>query len=473
VRLALIMAHGWLKLSGVFLSVALAGRVTANPSDGRLAGTFEGIECEYSPGREELARLLARRFAMHNQEMAAVLAIKKPAATSVVPLSPAEMRADRSSYLGGITRQLGMEKPTALQEECYDAFLDNYEEDMELYALMRECLDTFQVIKRFTIWDRDELIRQLSTGDKIAGFTYDPVTHKGDVTFGTTMNRQDDRFKDLAAKREKLHRTYAMSIGQENGRTVYRGSVSPKKPTPTPGLSTAAVTPPVETGKSSELLPVIIPSDLANLSAVELAPKLWDGRDDDSLITMLGYFARMKESIPLVDPTLAFVVLHETTELGIMDHYFHGPDRRWFCDGVANYMPWRVVRDLHGTTVATTVYNLADQLVRSAPMREQADLRKWPATEKQTEDDQHSELNSARYAFAANAVFLMHAHAGEDILPRLFGEIGKTKPDKVSIKTVEKAWKKLTGIKLDTILAEAVKPMPTSTVTPPPVSPRP
>ncbi len=447
-------------LAGVSLVSLLFGvsLAAAEPSAGRLAGTFEGIGCEYSPGREELARLLAHRFAVHNQEVAAAMAAQKSVPVPVVPLSPAEMRANRAAYLGGIAAQLGLAKVTSLQEECYDAFLNNYDQVMTAMGIMRNASDTLQVIKRFMIWDRDDLILRLGAGETLAGFSYDPVTKKGDVTFGFSKNWQDDRFKDLAAKREKLRRDYRMSIGQEGEKTVYRGSVSPKKP----ALPAAAATanPPVDAGKSSELFPVVIPSELAKVPAAELAHKLWDGRGGDSLATMLKNISEMKDSIPLVDPTIAFVVLHETTELGIIDHYFHGSDRRWFCDGVANYVPWRVVRDLHGATAATAVYNLADQLVRSAPLREQADLRKWPATENQTDEDQHSKLNGARYAFAANVVFLMHAHAGEDILPRLFHEIGRTKPDKVSIKTVAKAWKKLTGTKLDAILAEAVKPPP-------------
>jgi hypothetical protein len=173
--------------------------------------------------------------------------------------------------------------------------------------------------------------------------------------------------------------------------------------------------------------------------------------------------AKMPDGIPQLDPQLAFIVLHETTEVGIIDRYFHGPDRRWFCDGVANYVPWRVVRDLHGADAAGRVYNLPEALAHAAPLREKADLRKWPAVENESAEEQLSELDGARYAFAANAVFLMDERGGNDILPRLFTEIGKTNPNKVSIKTVEKAWQKLTGTKLDTILADAVKPLPSAT----------
>ena len=105
-----------------------------------------------------------------------------------------------------------------------------------------------------------------------------------------------------------------------------------------------------------------------------------------------------------MDSHIAYLVLHETTEVGIVDRYFRGPDRRWFCDGVANYVPWRVARDLHGEDAAKTIYYLPEQLERYVAFREKADLHKWPSAENQSEEDQHSDLNRARYAFAANAI---------------------------------------------------------------------
>lgn len=211
--------------------------------------------------------------------------------------------------------------------------------------------------------------------------------------------------------------------------------------------------------------PVVITSALAGQPDEVVAGKLWsDGKP--AIQEILGYIAHMADEIPRRDPQLAYLVLHETTEIGIIDHYMRGPDRRWFCDGVANYVPWRVVRDLHGVQVADAIYNLREQLAKHAAFREQADLRKWPAAENQTDEEHRTPLDAARYAFAAHAIFLMNERAGDDVLPRLFTEIGKTKPKKTSIKKIEKAWKKLSGGKLDDLLADAGKipasPAPTA-----------
>ncbi|HVU35972.1 MAG TPA: PDZ domain-containing protein [Opitutaceae bacterium] len=96
------------------------------------------------------------------------------------------------------------------------------------------------------------------------------------------------------------------------------------------------------------------------------------------------------------------------------------------------------------------------QLAKYRARRAAADLRRWPATEDQTEEDQNSEVNRARYAFATNAVMLMNARAGEDLLRRLFREIGRTDPGQVSILTVAQAWTTLTHTPLMPVVLEAV-----------------
>ena len=450
------MIFRWLRASCLLAGCALAAYGADVPRAGRLTGTFAGIECEYSPGQEELGRLLAQRIAQHNREAAVGLAQRKSDFVRAIPLSPGEMRENRAVYLGRIAASLGLERVTPLQEECYDAFLDNYEQTMASLSQIRSRIQSLQVIKRFALWERSELVRRLEGGEKIPGFSYDPATKTGSVTYGFHGTSHDDKLQELAAKREKLRMAYSLNLQSKDGLATYRGQVSPKKKDrPASPAQTSA---PEDHFDGTEWLPVIIPSEIATLPVAEAAEKLWDGPGDHSLTKLFAAVGDGNKAFPDMDPTIAFVVLHETTEIGIIDHYFLGPDRRWFCDGMANYVPWRVARDLQGADIAARVYNLPEQLARYAGWREKADLRKWPATENQSEEEQHSELNSARYAFAARAVFLMNERAGDDVLPRLFTEIGKAKPDKVSIKTVEKAWQKVTGTKLDSILADAVKP---------------
>ena len=444
------------KLATVLLFVTAASLATAEPPAGRLTGTFEGIECEYSPGQEELARLLALRFARHNQEVAAKSSPKTQKEADMVPLSPAEMRAHRADYLNRIAALLALKQPTSLQEECYDAFLDNYEQMINIFERLRDTADGLRFTKQITVWEKKELVRVMEAGNKIKGFAYDPATGSGHTTFGMHLSGKDDGLKDLAAQRDKLRLQYRMDFETKDGVTTYHGGFGPKIKVNPKSQPKPPGTPPPE---MSAAFPVILPDDLSGKPAEEQVASLWDGQGDKSLAAFLKIVAGLADRIPEIDPQIALMVLHETIELGIVDRYFRGPDRRWFCDGVANYGAWRVLRDLHGVDLANRTHDLGALLQKYAALREQADLRKWPAAERQSEEEKQTPLNSARYIFAERAVALMDEHGGQDILPHLFVEIGKTKPQKVSIKTVEKAWLKLTGTKLDTILAEAIKPV--------------
>jgi len=428
----------------------------AGPSDvvsiqsERKTGTFEGIEFHYPANREELVRLLAYRFAEHNAAMAQTAsALLKDEA--LVPLSSDEMRVHRKEYLQHVTSLLGMSRPTPLQEECYDEFLQLYQTRTGLLKLLRTEFLKFRIVHRVTVWDREELTTRLEQGEKLAGFSYDAEKKEGSAQFGFSSTSQDARFKELAERQKQLHRDYRLSI--QNGK--YQASVHPLGAAPQ-GTSPSTQSPmSLPVSESSDFLPVIIPPDLKSSPAPEQAEALWS-RGESSLAKMLKWMAQLPQTIALVDPLRAALILHETTELGVVDIYMRGADRRWFCDGVANYVMWRVIRDMHGAEVARRAYDLPSQLGHYASLRGQADLRKWPALENESTDERASDLELARYAFATNALVLMNQQAGEDMLPKLFGKIGKTDAKQVTYQTVDAAWKELTGEPLARIVSAAV-----------------
>lgn len=450
---------GWLLSLAVLVTPALPVRAATlaspkPPPATRLTGTFDGIEFDYSPGQEPLARLLAKRFAEHNREERRRAPAAAPATPE--PLSVEDLRANRAKYVGHIAALLALQAPTPLQEECYGEFLRNYAKTMAEYDVLRKMARKMAVVRRVTLWDRAELVRQLQAGRQIPGFTWDPVTKQGRVNVGFSGTFQDPRLAKLAARRRKLHLAYRLRVESHGGTTTYRAQVSTqpfKKSSLQPASSKT-------TTKATQMdqLPVIIPANLAGKPAAEQAKAMLS--TGSMIANVFHNVDAFPSRIPTNDPHLAYLILHETTEIGIIDRYMRGPDRRWFCDGVANYAAWRVVRDLDGPAAAKRVYNLSGQLARYAPLRTEADLRRWPAVEDQSETDRESALNSARYAYATNAVMLMNERAGEDILPRLFADIGRTKPEDTSILTVAKAWRKLTGTPLMAIVDAAVGETP-------------
>lgn len=437
----------------VFLLLAPVVTLTGAPRR-RVTAAYGDITCEYPEGQERLAWELAKRFTAHAESLDLRRLGPVPPAGADVPLSAAEMRANRDDYLRRIAALMALAKPTPLQEECFDEFLRNYELSMELAAEGRRHAGELARVRKFAIWPRAELVRRLQAGEKISGMNYDAAADRGRATYGFSLGGFDSRLAQLAERREGLQRDYLLSIASRDGSTTYRGSVRPK--------NAAVVREEKRVGSAApeadrtDILPVVIPESLSHLPPAELAERLFGSGPDGGISRTLDALTQLPARYPVVDPHIAFLVLHETAEVGIAGHYFRGKDRRWFCDGVANYVAWRVVRDRHGERAATSVYDLDQQLARHAKWAGEADLRAWPPSEKQTEADRTAPLNVARYAFATNAVFLMHKHAGEDLLPRLFLEIGKTRANRVTMATVEKAWAKLSRTELDAILAAAV-----------------
>lgn len=422
----------------------------------RVMAQYGDITAEYPAGQERLACELARRFADYAEKFEARLtASPRAGADATVPLSAAEMRANRDDYLRRVAAQLDLERPTPLMEECYDEFLRNYALTMELVDQAVRRSRGLAKVRKFAIWPREDLVRRLEAGEKIAGISYDPV-RGGKVEYGSNFDDLDGRLAGLTRRRDDLSRDYRMSVETVDGTATYRGSVRPKQRDAGETVAHSASVPPDRT----DVFPVIIKAELAGLPPPELAERLFTSTAPGSVGGALRAITEMPDRFPVLDPKMAYLVLHETAELGVVDRYYGGRDRRWFCDGVANYVAWRVARDRHGDAVARTIYDLPAQLTRDAVWAGQADLRRWPAGEHQSADDRTSDLNTARYTFATNAIFLMHAKAGEDILPRLFREIGKTRKVKVSMTTIEKAWAKFSRIPLDVILADAVKTPP-------------
>lgn len=140
-----------------------------------------------------------------------------------------------------------------------------------------------------------------------------------------------------------------------------------------------------------------------------------------------------------------FVILHETVEFGIVTHYLQSKDRRWFCDGVANYAAWKILADTFGAEEAKRSYDLDAELAKFADRAARIDLEKWPALENAAKAKYAEDLNTANYAFATKVIADICAKHGDAILPKLFAEIGKTPKEKATIKTVYQAFKKLTG----------------------------
>ncbi|HVT74746.1 MAG TPA: hypothetical protein VHD61_16555 [Lacunisphaera sp.] len=263
-----------------------------------------------------------------------------------------------------------------------DKMSETYDSFLKLWGLMAQTAPP-ATPRHFALWRTDELLARINAGEKVQGFAQDPA---GELTF--TFN--------LSA-----------NPGEPDGvRKAWDDFVCPLKIGASPGQSPAE----------------------------EIAGRLRD--------VVEGFLGSYRNQMAAMERQEVFNVLHEATESGIVWHYLTSKDRRWFCDGVANYVAFRIIATEVGEPEARAYYDLSAELAKYASEAPRIDLAAWPAAEVQA--GYAEDLNQANYAFATKVIAdICRAH-GDVLLPRLFAEIGRTRREKATINTVVKAYKKLT-----------------------------
>ena len=148
---------------------------------------------------------------------------------------------------------------------------------------------------------------------------------------------------------------------------------------------------------------------------------------------------------------------HEVVEAALVENYLSSKDRRWFCEGVANYVSYKIIEDKFGSDIARRYYDLNAQLSQFADLRSSTHLEKWPSLEtqqKEKHDDRNTWQGKANYALATEVIFNVATKHGPDFLPTLLAEVGKTPANKASIKTIYRAYQTLYGEDLRSYLPE-------------------
>jgi hypothetical protein len=104
-------------------------------------------------------------------------------------------------------------------------------------------------------------------------------------------------------------------------------------------------------------------------------------------------------------------------------------------------------------------YDLEAEVKKYQGEAARVDLAAWPAAEVLAKAGYAEDLNTANYAFATKVIADICARykGGDDLLPRLFAEIGKTPREKATMETVYKAYRKLTKGDLRTYLPNPVE----------------
>lgn len=423
---------------------------------GRLVAIRDGITVEYSPGQEALVGPFAAELAAWNRELAERVAHLTAAEPEVVPLSPRDVREHRDEILRQVSAEIGLAVPTAEQARSFDALLSDYElleggQRMGA-ALMLLLCDT----REAAIWTREEVARRLKMGEPMPGFSINAAS--GEAVYSFTFS---DAQEPRPEEREYLAELARRGLDHDFGyRTVAPGAVglaATLRVVPGGGTNVVDEAPlprrPMRT--LAEWLKVY--SSIPRIVLVLPLEADSEGKTPEALAreavkVLRGISRNAEKRLSYREGRMVLAVLHEATESGLVDHYLGGPDRRWLCEGTANYVAWKIARDRAGVEFARDVFDLDRQIANAAGWQRQIDLRRWPTVERQSEAERNAPRNAAHYAFAMRAVHEMARRNGEDLLPKLFREIAKTPRSEVRMRTVEEAYRKLTGKKLGEVL---------------------
>lgn len=336
-------------------------------------------------------------YSVGDEAYAAALAKALPMnlnATGVAPQLPitvADLRSRRDEVLKLIAARLGLESPTPKMGQTYDTFAAGYT------AL--QSLRLMDNATHFALWRKPELMARLQAGQDVAGFQRTP---DGGIEFSATASFEfkdgESPEKSVARLREDWSRlTWPIKIGEAAGASA-----------------------------DDE-----IRQRLADLTANAKELSAFQSAGIQTLAVM--------------------AVLHETVEATLVASVIRSPDRRWFCEGVANYVAFKVLESLTGTDVARHYYDADEEVKRYAAVRSKVDLVHWPVAEDPRAQEVPADLNAASYAFATQAV--AGAFADGDLLARVLTEVRVTSLDKADIKTVQAAYQQLTGRQLSRYLS--------------------
>jgi hypothetical protein len=423
----------------------------------RLVETRDGFSVEYSPGQEAWMEMgfaaMRTEVAKPATPPAALVPVRPPG--PAVPGSARYLQENREVILAAIARQIGLPKATALQGRVFDTFLGYYKLASELmWATAREIPATLTA-RHLAIWHRDDLVARMRAGAKIEGMMYDPATDSGQfrLNFNVDSSILGNRLRDIQAEidAQKLKHQFEFGEGSYSA-TVSLGMApdNPKKPAET----TAAKADDLAAIISGTVFPIIYRGD----------PAASPTRKDFDYLPSSMSAARAAFDQQVADyrnPNMVTVILHEAAETGLVENLIGSRDRRWLCDGTANYVAWRVSRDLMGSDFATRVYDLDMQLRQHAGQLPKINLVAWPAVEHQKKEEADTELNRAHYTFATRAMFLLAKRHGENALAQLWSDVARTPKKKVSAKTFATAYRKRFKANLDALITEAEKsPIP-------------
>jgi hypothetical protein len=153
-----------------------------------------------------------------------------------------------------------------------------------------------------------------------------------------------------------------------------------------------------------------------------------------------------------------FLVAHEVTEFAIVNTVIKSADRRWFCDGMANWVAMQDVDRRFGPGKGAEAFAKSYPAAELRKEAAKVDLLAWPTEEDIKNGSRPNVENVPAYYYFATLVMQKACEGrGADFIQQWLDEIRKTPLNRANAGTVLAAYQKLTGQDLKSIIGQMVK----------------
>lgn len=282
------------------------------------------------------------------------------------------------------------------------------------------------------IWFKSDLAEQLKAGRSIPGFSYN--AESGTVTF------------DFAVK--------------------MKGQIDIEKPVTLESLNELIGVQP------ATVFPIVL-KDNTIASIADPDAQAAAIRKDDTKITRMfeaaetltpGQLGIPEDEVArgggILNPHQSlFLAVHELAESSVIDKIVASPDRRWFCDGIANLLAIRACDEQFGDSGKNVGMKVFESLYDPALYAERArdvDLLAWQAVEAGEDSKQDKVVLTAHYYFATRVLIAATEGRREDFLKSWITKIRETPWNRANSDTIIAAYDKLTGASLRDIMKRIV-----------------
>ncbi len=278
------------------------------------------------------------------------------------------------------------------------------------------------------VWFKDDLRTLLKEGRRIPGFSYDPAT---DV-----LGFQFDSAKELS-----------------------------------PPKQAASNHPPL-------ILPIVLKDhSITDLKDVDAQVSMIRGADkyvlplfesaDTATSAQLGIDEEAASGDGFLTPAQTlFMSIHELVEADLVRQVIASPDRRWFCEGVANLLAIRACDHQLNGTESNAGFKVFESLYDHDALSKRAldvDLLGWPASGDESDVLKNdSELTQAHYYFATRVLLEATKGRGDVFLKTWIAKTRETPWNRTNAATIIATYDELTGDSLREIMKRTVSVRPES-----------